>query len=61
MFHRKTKQIDTRCRFIHEVIIKEKIIIKKTGNTNNPAAMLTKSLPVVKFRYFLNLISVHDI
>jgi hypothetical protein len=34
------------------------ITLKKIGTAKNPADMLTKSIPVLKFKHYLNLIGV---
>ena len=60
MFHGKTKHIDVRYHFIHEIIAEGNIIATKIGTANSPADMLIKPLPLAKFRHCLNLTGVHS-
>ena len=36
------------------------IVVKKVHTSENPADMLTKPLPVAKFKHFLNLAGVYN-
>jgi hypothetical protein len=56
-YHEKTKHIDVRLHFIREMIEDKEIQVLKVGTENNPADMLTKSLPRVKFKHCLDLIN----
>ena len=61
MFHDRTKHIDVKYHFIREVIAQGNIVVKKIGTEDNPADMLTKPLPVTKFKYCLDLVGVYSI
>ena len=56
MFHERTKYIDARYHFIREVITCDEIKVIKIGIINNPADMMTKSLPLTKFDFCFDLI-----
>ena len=59
MFHDKTKHIDVRYHFVREIITRGDIVVSKVGTQDNPADMMTKSLPIAKFvhcsNYFVGL------
>ena len=61
MFHERTKYIDVRYHFIRDIISQDDVTVTKIGTANNPANMLTKSLPIVKFKYCSDLIGVCSI
>ena len=58
MYHDKTKHIDIRYHFVRDVILEGKIVVEKIGTESNPADMLTKPLPIIKFKLCTDLISV---
>jgi hypothetical protein len=58
MYHERTKHIDVRYRFLREVVTQGDIIVKKITTVENPANMLTKPLPILKFKHCLGLIGV---
>ena len=55
MFHERTKHIDVRYHFVREIIACGDIVVSKVGSQDNPADMITKSLPITKFLYCSNL------
>lgn len=55
MYDKWTKHIDMRLHFNRDDIAKGSIRIAKIESTKNPVDMLTKSLPIVKFDFYLNL------
>ncbi|KAG8481856.1 hypothetical protein CXB51_027225 [Gossypium anomalum] len=59
MFHEITKQIDVRYHFVHDIIARGDIVVSKISTYENPADMMTKSLPITKFEHCLNLVGVH--
>ncbi|CAL9129964.1 unnamed protein product [Musa textilis] len=59
MYHERTKYIDVKCHFIRDTIAKGKVLIQKIHMKDNPANMLTKPLPVYKFKQCLDLVGVH--
>ncbi|KAL5768311.1 hypothetical protein ACOSQ2_015094 [Xanthoceras sorbifolium] len=60
MFHERTKHIDIKFHFVRDIIAQGQVTVKKISTHDNPADMLTKSLPNVKFKHCLNLISISN-
>jgi hypothetical protein len=58
MYHERTKHIDVRYHFLREVVTQGDITVKKIAMTENPADMLTKPLPILKFKHCLGLIGI---
>ena len=58
MFHERTKHINVRYHFVEEIVAKGDIVVKKVSTLDNPADIMTKSLPFSKFMHCLDLISV---
>ena len=59
VLHARTKHIDIRYNFL-KLVDREKIYLRKIRTADNAADMLTKALPVEKFRHCLNLLQVVD-
>ncbi|KAG8480092.1 hypothetical protein CXB51_025341 [Gossypium anomalum] len=59
MFHERTKHIDVRYHFVRDIIAHGDIIMSKISTHENPTDMMTKSLPITKFEYCLDLVGVH--
>ncbi|KAG8499322.1 hypothetical protein CXB51_005880 [Gossypium anomalum] len=59
MFHERTKHIDVRYHFVRDIIACGDIIVSKISTHENPADMMTKSLPITKFEHYLNLVGVY--
>ncbi|KAG8473076.1 hypothetical protein CXB51_035013 [Gossypium anomalum] len=59
MFHERTKHIDVRYHFVRDIITRGDIFVRKISTHENPADMMTKSLPITKFEHCLNLVGVH--
>lgn len=49
VFHERTKHIDVRLHFIRDVVADGSVVVSKIGTLENPADILTKSVPVKKF------------
>jgi len=58
MFHERTKHIHVKFHFIQDVIGKYTMTVKKIGTINNPVNIMTKPLPIAKFKHWLNLVSI---
>ena len=43
---------------MHEIIDHGDIVVSKVGTQDNPAYMMTKSLPIAKFVHCLNLVGL---
>ncbi|KAG8474889.1 hypothetical protein CXB51_031573 [Gossypium anomalum] len=56
MFHERTKHIDVRYHFVHDIITRGDIVVSKISTHENPADMMTKSLPITKFEHCLDLV-----
>ncbi|KAG8485167.1 hypothetical protein CXB51_021347 [Gossypium anomalum] len=59
MFHERTKHIDVRYHFVRDIITRGDIVLSKISTHENPADMMTKSLPITKFEHCLDLVGVH--
>ncbi|KAG8499388.1 hypothetical protein CXB51_005980 [Gossypium anomalum] len=59
MFHERTKHIDVRYHFVHDIIARGGIVVRKISTHENPADMMTKSLPITKFEHCLDSVGVH--
>ncbi|KAG8496686.1 hypothetical protein CXB51_007936 [Gossypium anomalum] len=59
MFHERTKHIDVRYHFVRDIIACGDIVVSKISTHENPADMMTKSLPITKFEHCLDLVGVH--
>ncbi|KAG8485681.1 hypothetical protein CXB51_019023 [Gossypium anomalum] len=55
MFHERTKHIDVRYHFVRDIIARGDIVVSKISTHENPADMMTKSLPITKFEHCLSL------
>ena len=58
MFHERTKHIDVRYHFVHEIIACGDIVVSKVGTQDNPTNIMTKSLPIAKFVHCSNLMGL---
>ncbi|KAG8480197.1 hypothetical protein CXB51_024909 [Gossypium anomalum] len=59
MFNERTKHIDVRYHFVRDIIACGDIVVSKISTHENPADMMTKSLPITKFEHCLDLVGVH--
>ncbi|KAG8498115.1 hypothetical protein CXB51_006865 [Gossypium anomalum] len=59
MFHERSKHIDVRYHFVRDIIARGDIVVSKISTHENPADMMTKSLPITKFEHYLDLVGVH--
>jgi hypothetical protein len=58
MHHERIKHIDIYYHFVRDVNSEGKVLVKKIGTEKNPTDMLTKPLPIVKFKFCKNLMAV---
>lgn len=58
MFHERTKHIDVKLHFLRDVLAKGDIKVVKVSTEENLADQITKSLPLGKFKYYMELIGV---
>ncbi|KAG8500752.1 hypothetical protein CXB51_002776 [Gossypium anomalum] len=61
MFHERTKHIDVRYHFVRDIIARGDIVVSKISTHENPADMMTKSLPITKFEHCLDLAGVSGV
>ena len=59
--HARTKHIKVKFHKIRQMVEDGDIHLRKIGTADNPADMLTKPVPLSKFRHCLNLIGVRSI
>ncbi|KAG8479138.1 hypothetical protein CXB51_029778 [Gossypium anomalum] len=59
VFHERTKDIDIRYHFVRDIIARGDIVVSKISTHENPADMMTKSLPITKFEHCLDLVGIH--
>ena len=58
-YHKRTKHIDVRYHKIRQWVMDDKVIdLVKISMKKNPSNMMTKTIPVKKFRASLNFIKV---
>jgi len=55
VYHARTKHIDVKYHFVRDVLEDGDIEVKKIHTKDNPADMLTKVVPGVKFNHCKNL------
>jgi len=61
MFHERTKHIDIRYHFLHDVISEGNVLVKNISTEANLTDMLTKPLPIAKFfaqRQFQSIVNL---
>ncbi|KAH9743695.1 hypothetical protein KPL70_003390 [Citrus sinensis] len=57
-YHERTKHIDVRLHFVRDEIANGIVNVIKVPTQTNPADILTKAVPAIKFRNSLNLVGV---
>jgi hypothetical protein len=58
MFHARTKHIEIKYHYVRDEIEKGKLKVCEISTHNNPADMLTKSVPVAKFELYSSLVGI---
>ena len=58
MFLEKTKYIDVRLDYIRDIISQGQARVEKISALTNPTDMLTKAIPLSRFRSALNLLNM---
>jgi len=58
MYHERTNYIDVGYNFVLKVVAHADITLKKIATVENLADMLTKPVPVLKFKHCLDLVGV---
>ena len=58
MYHERSKHIVVKYNFIRETVSKGIVVVRKVATTDNPADMMTKPVPLHKFKHCLDLIGI---
>jgi len=58
VYHARMKHIDVRFHFVREILDKSDIELQKIHTKENPADMLTKVVPGVKFAHCKELLRI---
>jgi hypothetical protein len=58
MFHERTKHIDIKYHYIRDIVAQGKLKVCKISTHDNPADMMTKSVPVSKFELCSSLVGI---
>ena len=58
IFHERTMHIDVRYHFVRDVLARGNVVVEKVSTHDNPADMLTKTLPLSKFVHCLDLVGL---
>jgi hypothetical protein len=58
MFHERTKHIDIKYHYVRHVVAQDKLQVCKISTHDNPADMMTKSVPIAKFKLCLSLVGI---
>ena len=58
MCHERMKHINVQYHFVCDVIACGDIVVSKVNTRDNPADMMTKSLPIAKFEHCLDLVGI---
>ena len=58
MFHAKTKHIEVKYHFLHQVLEDKRLQLVKVHTNDNPTDFLTKSLPFDKFAHCQELMDI---
>jgi hypothetical protein len=56
MYHERTKCNDVKYRFFREIASQGTVVVRKFSMSDNPTNMITKFVPLHKFKHFLDLI-----
>ena len=58
VYHERTKHIHVWMHFVRDVIVEGSVIVQTVPTEDNPTDLITKPVPVTKFGYCLDIISV---
>jgi hypothetical protein len=58
MFHERTKHIDVKYHYVREVVAEGRLKVRKISTHDNPADMMTKPVPVAKFKLCSSLVGI---
>ena len=56
MLHERTKYIDVKYHYVHDVISQGTLKVCKVSTYNNPTDMMTKPVPIAKFKLCSSLV-----
>ena len=55
----RTKHIDIWYHFVRDVVFEDNVLVKKINTEENLTDMLTKPLPIAKFKFCSKTISIY--
>ncbi|KAK1694874.1 hypothetical protein QYE76_011571 [Lolium multiflorum] len=58
MFHERTKHIDVKYHYVHDIVAQGKLKVCKISTHDNPADMMRKPVPVFKFELCSSLVRI---
>jgi hypothetical protein len=58
IFHERTKHIDIKYHYVHDVVARGKLQVSKINTHDNPADMMIKPVPVAKFELCSSLVGI---
>jgi hypothetical protein len=58
MFHERTKHIDVKYHYVREAIAEGRLKVPKISTHDNPADMMTKTVPVAKYELCSSLVGI---
>ena len=58
MYHERTEHIDVRMHFIRDVTTQGDVLVEKIATSDNAVDVMTKALPLVKFKHCLYLVGI---
>ena len=61
MYHERSKHIAVKYNFICETVSEGIVVVKKVAIADNPADMMTKPVPLHKFKHCLDLIGIYSL
>ena len=61
MYHERSKHIAIKYNFIRETVSKGIVAVRKVATADNPTDMMTKLVPLHKFKHCLDLIGIYSL
>jgi len=57
VYHERTNQIDIHLHFVRDMNVSKEIVVEKVASEENLTDVFTKSLPISRFKHFLDFIN----